>query len=98
MTLRRVARYFCRSSSISGSQRHSCLCSIQYALHASLSSFTGRGSVFTCVQSCSLKAYTSLINDNSCHYLAVNSVDVLFSRLYNEVYIQLLSQLYHVVQ
>src|SRR6266567_2709813 len=54
LILRRSVRYFWRSSSISGSVRHSWHCAFQYVFHLSLSPFVGRGKVVNCVPSCSL--------------------------------------------
>src|SRR6266487_45529 len=52
--LRRSARYFCRSPSISGSVRHSWPCCFQYAFHASRSFVAGRCKVDAWLPSCSL--------------------------------------------
>src|SRR5690349_8967109 len=52
--LRRSARYFCLSRSISGSVRQGCPCASQYVFHASESLSVGRGGKETCVPSSSL--------------------------------------------
>src|SRR5436305_2705258 len=64
MILRRSARYFCLSASISGSVRQGLPCAFQYAFQASSSFVVGRCNVVFSLPSCLLIGVSHFFKNN----------------------------------